>query len=134
MNGAVGAHRFSDREQVVGEPVEPIAAQPPRMPRRAGAAHVVADDVVVGGQVGGHHVPDAVGVRVAVHEQHGRRGRIAEFEDGEVDAAGGDGPPTGRMPGRLAAGDVVGMHSRPSRYRARGRDRAACSFTPVTQQ
>jgi hypothetical protein len=46
--------------------------------------------MVVGGELGGHVVPDVVGVGVAVHEQHGRRAGIALRVHGQRKTAGVD--------------------------------------------
>ncbi len=95
VHRAVGADGVGDGEQVRGELLQAVAGAVGGDAGGAGAAHVVADHVVVAGEVGGDVVPDRVGVGVAVDQQHGGCGRVALFEDREREAAGPDGAGAG---------------------------------------
>ena len=84
--GSVGAHRVEDGREVVGQPIEAVARPGGGRVGGARAAHVVGDDPVVGGEVGGDAVPDAVVVGVAVHgDDRGRRG-VATLLHRQADA------------------------------------------------
>lgn len=85
VHRALGADRVRDREQVRRQQRQPVLRTAARHRGLAGPAHVVADHVVVGGEFGGHVVPDPVGVGIAVHQQHGGRRGVALLEDGKVD-------------------------------------------------
>ena len=92
------AHRLGDREEVVGQLGQGEPLDRTRVRGRAHPASVVGHDVEVSGEAVGHRVPELVGVRPAVHEQHRRGVRVAGLEDGERDVTVADGA-SGRFGG-----------------------------------
>ncbi|GAA1237128.1 hypothetical protein GCM10009665_29080 [Kitasatospora nipponensis] len=103
VHRVLGAHRVGDREQVGGQQLQPVLVAGTGHAGLARPAHVVADHVVVQGQVLGHVVPDPVGVRIAVHQQDGGVLRVALLEDREVDTGRVHGPAADGGGGHAAA-------------------------------
>jgi hypothetical protein len=80
---AVGAdHRF----EVVGQVHQAVVPHPPGGFGVTGAAHVVGDDPVVGGQFAHQRQPDPVVVGVAVHQQQHRALGVAPLVGGQAHA------------------------------------------------
>ena len=75
VHRTVGADRVEHRGEVPGELVEPVGRPPARSPGLTGSPDVVAHHVIARRQLGGHAVPQAVVVGVAMHADH--RGRAA---------------------------------------------------------